>query len=185
MAQMQTMGSRRKLRVDLKGLQVAFDDSSFETHYFLDRRTGAVERVSGAIWRQLENIYEELNQAGDHTLGQFDSATRRHHLPLETQQALRQAHQIECSLGERYSPLPPAHPHTEVRDMEDYIITLQDQQLCDSLWGALRRHNGANHFLDVLSAYPELAEHWKTFRVEQIQRRIHIWLEEEGIEPIE
>ncbi|MGB8644416.1 MAG: UPF0158 family protein [Anaerolineae bacterium] len=185
MTQNGATGPRRKLQVDLKGLQAAFDDTSFETHYFLDRNTGVVVLVTGLIRRQLESIYDELYRADNHSLSHFESALRRRNLGEETGQALRTAHQVECALGGRYIPLPPAHPHMEVRDMEDYIATLQDAELRQALWDALRNHDPQGRFMEVLSQYPDLPARWHAFHVEQVLRRLHHWLDEEGIEPIE
>ncbi len=185
MAQDRTVGPRRKLRVDLKTLQVAFSDSSFETHYFLDRKTGEVALVTGAVRRQLEDIYDELYRADDHALSRFENALRLRHLPPDSVQAVRQAHQIECGLGGRYTPLPPAHPHMEVRDMEDYIPTVQDETLREALWNALRSHDPQRRFMEALSQYPDLPARWSEFHVQQVVSRMRHWLDEEGIEPIE
>ncbi len=176
---------KRKLRVDLVGLETAFHDLSFETHYFLDRQTGAVAMINGSVWRQLEDIYEELNRAGDHNQRGFDRAVNARKPTEENRQALSQAHRIECGLGNRYIALPPAHPHIQIRDMEEYISTVENLDMCPSLWEAVRNPDPAGHFVEVLARYPGQPESWRAFHDEQVKNRIRIWLAEEGIEPLE
>ncbi len=178
-------GPKRKLRVDLTGLETAFHDLSFETHYFLDRQTGAVARITGTVWRQLESVYEELNRAGDHNLNGFNRVCHHRNLSEDEQHTLEQAHHVECGLGSRYIALPPAHPHMELRDMEDYIATIHEPGLCELLWKSLRNSDPSHHFTEVLSRHPGQPESWRAFHDEQIKVRIRIWLAEEGIDPVE
>ncbi len=185
MAFTESASPRRRLRVDLAALQAAFDDVSFETHYFLDREAGCVVLITGGVRRELEQIYESLNSSGARDWGGFEAAVRRLALPGPRHDALVQAHRVEQRLGSRYVSLPPAHPHIHLRDMEDFISTVADHALFERLIRALRNSDPPTHFRAVLQDDPAEAERWRAFQQARVRERVRHWLEEEGIEPIE
>jgi hypothetical protein len=56
---------RRKLKIDLADLELAFDNASWEAEYYLDRETGEIILIgsmimdSDAITEQIENVTDE------------------------------------------------------------------------------------------------------------------------------
>src|SRR5512135_278491 len=132
-----TLPSHR-LAVDILAISAAFDDDSFESHYYLDKRSGQVVKIPGAVRDTMERLYEELNSAGDENLRRFPDAVKRSSLPEEERQAVLQAHQVESQLGSRYITLPPAHPRRELKDMEDFACTVADAEARRRLEESLR-----------------------------------------------
>jgi 3-polyprenyl-4-hydroxybenzoate decarboxylase len=50
---------RRRLKIDLAELAYAFENSDWETDYFLDLETGKIIMVKESTFRDLENIMDE------------------------------------------------------------------------------------------------------------------------------
>jgi Uncharacterised protein family (UPF0158) len=174
----------RKLKVDLAALEEAFDNTSSELHYYLDLQTGEVVLVADEIRRELEGIYEELNDAGDQEFKHLAAMLNQSRLPDWQKEAVLEAHRVEEGFGERYRELPLVETHDAYEDMEDFIETLKDESLQERLWQAIRGRGAFRYFKDVLADYPQARERWFKFKDECVHQRVLEWLADEGIEPV-
>lgn len=174
------MGNR-KLKVDLDALELAFDDRSPETSYYLDLATGEVVAVTDGVRYQLEKIYEEMPEEEEE--GAFEEALRQRDLPDWMKDDVRGANRVE-TYGESFVEAPKTDSHEAYGDMEAFIETISDSRLRDRLEDAINRPKPFRRFKDILASYPKEEEQWFRFRDERDRQRILEWLEEEGIEPI-
>jgi hypothetical protein len=173
----------RKLAIDLADLDVALDNASWETSFYLDLETGQVLMVTDEISRELAAIDEELDREGDEQLAGVADALGQRDLPQWMQEAVAEAAQVEAGYGTRYIAVPRAESRDGYRDMEDFIPTVPDHRLQDRLWRAIRGRGAFRRFKDVLANYPREQETWFTFRDARLRQRVLDWLAEEGIEP--
>lgn len=173
---------KRKLKVDMEGLELAFDDRSGEHSHYLDLETGEVVLVTDEIQRELEKIYEGMpeQEAED----SFEEALRERDLPDWMKDEVRDAHRVEAGYGERFARVPNTESHEAYGDMEEFIETVSDGRLQELLEVAINGKGAFRRFKDVLARHPGQEERWFRFSDERERQRIVEWLDEEGIEPI-
>jgi hypothetical protein len=85
----------------------------------------------------------------------------------------------------RYEPIPQVESYEGYEDMEDFIITVEDEHLAELLEVAVNGKGAFRRFKDVLLNYPEERERWFKFKDEKMERRAREWLEDIGVTLIE
>ncbi len=135
-----------------------------ERHYFLDLETGEVLM-----------FMEELRYAEE---------PPDWSLPEWQREWVEKAKEVWAGYGTRYIQVPEADSHAAYRDMEDFIVTVEDQYLQELLWVAIEGRGAFGRFRGVLAAHPRERKRWFAFSDERLRRRILDWLASEGIEPI-
>jgi hypothetical protein len=176
--------ARRKLRIDLDDLEVAFDDGSPEMAWYLSLETGQVIMVTDETRTELERILKEAAGAGDERPAAFADALARRNLPEWMQESVQEAADVEGGYPDRYIAVPRAESRDGYGDMEEFIETVRSDSLQDRLWCAISGRGAFRRFKDVLEDYPQERERWFGFRDARVRQRVLDWLEEEGIEPI-
>lgn len=172
----------RKIRVDLSELMYAFEDVSWEMSRYLDLETGQVVMITDETRWELGRIYE----GHDPEEQPFDLAEilQQRDLPEWQRQTLLEADQVEAQYGSRYIGVPQADSHEGYRDLEDFIVTVEDERLQDQLWRAISGRGAFRYFKDVLANHFHERERWFAFKDARLRQRVLDWLESEGIEPI-
>ncbi len=173
---------KRKLKVDMDGLEMAFDNSSYELNYYLDVQTGEVVLVTEETRRAWEDIYAELPEEAQ-TEGGFEAAVSQGDLPDGEKEELLRADMVESGYGDRYIEIPRADLREGYTDMESFIETVGNRGLRDRLEHAIAVKRPFRRFKDALLSYPAEEERWFRFRDERVRERVLEWLDEEGIEP--
>jgi hypothetical protein len=132
--------------------------------------------------RELERIYEAHNPEEQ----PFDLAKilQQQDLPEWQQQMLLEADQVEAQYGSRYIGVPHADSHEGYRDMEDFVVTVEDERLQDQLWQAISGRGAFRRFRDVLVGHFREQERWYAFKDARLEQRVLDWLASEDIEPI-
>lgn len=174
----------RKLNVDLTELEFIFDDASWETNYYLDLETGQVVAIMDETRWELESIYEEKYDEEKQQMPPLDDILRERDLLEWQKDALLEADRVEIGYGVRYISVPKAESHQGYRDMERFIVTVEDERLQDRLWRAISGRGAFRYFKDVLYDYPRERERWFQFKADRLRQRVLDWLASEGIEPI-
>ena len=172
----------RKLKVDLNELELAFENSSWEIAYFLDKETGSVLMVQESTFRDLENIYDEYDEEEEEDSFNLQQALDELDLEDWERQVLLEADQVRAYLDERYLRVPMADSHEGFRDMELFIETVQNSALKSRLSQSLRGHSPFRRFKDTLQGFPKENERWFDFKADQMKQRTKTWLADEGIE---
>lgn len=173
----------RKIKVDMDALELAFDDRSVETSYYLDLETGEVVAVTDEIGRELNEIYDEMPEE-EHE-DSFEEALRERNLPDWVKDGLRAADRVETGHGERFITVPKTESHEAYGDMEDFIATVKDRRLQGLLEVAIVGRGAFRRSKDVVARFPSEEQQWFRFEADRLRERILEWLEEEDIEAVE
>jgi hypothetical protein len=102
-------------------------------------------------------------------------------IPDWQKQCLLEADRVEAASG-GIVPIDPG-PYADYRDVERFISTVDDPDLRERLWRAIKGRGAFRYFRDVLADYTNVQDEY-AFRDAQIERRLHRWLETNGIEPV-
>ena len=171
----------KKIKMSLGELEYAFEDASWETSRYLDLETGQVVEIMDETRRELERIYEEYDpEAQPFNLAEI---LQQRDLPEWQQQMLLEANQVEAQYGSRYIGVPQADPHEGYRDMEDFVVTVEDERLQERLWQAISGRGAFRRFKDVLAGHFREQERWYAFKDARLEQRVLDWLASEDIEP--
>jgi hypothetical protein len=173
---------KRKLKVDMVELDAALQTNSYEMRYYLDLETGHIVMITQEISWELERIYDEIydEEKGARTMT-VEEYLEEQDDPEWQKKMLLDADRVERSYGARYIRVERDDPYGDYNDMERFIGTVEDPELRDRLWRAIKGRGAFRYFKDVLYDHPD---EWFEFKDARHQRRIERWLEAHDIEPI-
>lgn len=173
-----------KLKVNFSDLEDAFDNSSMEIAFYLDKETGEIFMITSDIRSELEEFYEEWYREEDEPETSFEEELKERGLQDWQKEELLRAHLVESDEVDRFVQIPRSDSHEAYQDMESFIGTVKNERLEELLEVAINGRGAFRRFKDVLARYPDERERWFQFQSERIRERILEWLEEEGIEPV-
>lgn len=177
---------KRKLKVDLRALEWAFEDASGAATTCLDTETGEIITLTDDIHGTLEDLYAEIGDVDEARWEvAFDEALKGRNLPAWEQNALREADRVEAGFGTRYIRVPTDDSREGYADMEAFIETVRSERLQAQLWRASSGRGAFRYFKDVLADHPRERERWFAFKQARLRERGLHWLDSEGIEAIE
>jgi hypothetical protein len=174
----------RKLPIDLGELAMAFEDATGERGCYLDLETGQVVWISQETRSELESIYEETCEPDSEESVDLAEVLQDYEMADWQKEELLEADRVDRLYGSRYIGVPEADSHEAYRDMERFILTVQDGHLQDRLWQAIQGRGAFRRFKDVLAGYYREEKRWYAFQDNQLRGRILEWLESEDIEPV-
>jgi Uncharacterised protein family (UPF0158) len=164
-------------KASFSDLEDAFIDSSYQHHYWLDKRTGEVLFVDEEIARSLERG-EDLSNA-----------------PKWQREFIEQARRVMRAFGElpgqeddgeinleRFVEIPKRESRDGYEDMVDFAETVTNPHLRDLLAVALRGKGAFRRFKDVLLGYPAERERWFELESRRERERIEAWAREQDVE---
>jgi Uncharacterised protein family (UPF0158) len=165
-------------KVSFSELGIAFDNSSYQHHYWLDRRTGRVILIDDEIADVLREG-EDLSGLSDWQL----------EIAEEIKPLLRAMGELpdqeegddEIDL-DRYVEIPKRESREAYEDMAEFAETVADHHLRDLLDVALHGKGAFRRFKDVLLGYPTERERWFRFEERRQREAIEEWAREEGVE---
>jgi hypothetical protein len=173
-----------KLEINLADLMMTYEDSGFERNYYLDLETGRVVALDAEIQRELEDLYAELDDEGVEFPCDLAQVLRERGLPEWQQEMLLEADEIERGYHKRYVGLPEGDSYTAYDDMEDFVFTVQDDDLRDRLFAAIRGRGAFRRFKDLLYHHPRDQERWFTFEGERTRQRVLDWFASQDIDAV-
>jgi hypothetical protein len=173
-----------KLEINLADLMMAFEDSGFERNYYLDLETGRVIALDAEIQGELEDLYAELDDEGVEFPCDLAQVLRGRGLSEWQQEMLLEADEIEQGYHKRYIGLPEGDSYTAYDDMEDFIFTVQDDDLRDRLFAAIRGRGAFRRFKDLLYRHPREQERRFTFEDGRTRRRVLDWFASQDIDAV-
>ncbi|MBP8972640.1 MAG: hypothetical protein KBH93_02090 [Anaerolineae bacterium] len=172
---------KRKLKIDLDELVLAFDSSFGETYHYLDRETGEVILVTDDSRFQAEELLDQVGE--DASLETALAALQDLDIEEWEKELVTQVISVEMDSESRYIPVPNQTSHQGYQDMETFIETVADDHLAELLAVAIQGRGAFRRFKDVLQRYPEEHERWFRFKDDLVHQRVLKWLDSEGIEP--
>lgn len=165
-------------KVSFSDLEESFHNSSYQHHYWLDKRTGKVILIDDEV-ADLLREGEDLSDLPDW----------QREMAEEVKPVLRAFGELpdqedddsEIDL-ERYVEIPKQESRDCYEDMVDFAETVTNPHLRDLLDVALRGKGAFRRFKDVLSGYPAERERWFEFESRRERERIEAWAREQGVE---
>lgn len=172
----------RRLKIDLTELAYAFENSDWETDYFLDLETGKIVMVRESTFRDLENIIDDLEEEEQEDEIDLPDALDEMDLEDWERRVILQADRVKNGFDERYLSVPLSDSHEAFLDMEAFISEMKNEKVKNRLSQALHGRHPFRRFVDTLVSFPVERELWFSFKQERLQKRILEWLSSEGIE---
>jgi hypothetical protein len=152
------MAIRVKLDDIIEGLEL----QSEERYAFLDKRTGEVVSISD----------EEMQAAeDDEPIEDF---------PDWQQDLVRIAKEIVDETGD-YIDLPTKFDIDEYSIMEKFCLSLDDSEMSDDLYSAIKGSGAFRRFKDAINEY-DIADDWYKNRNDALREIAIEWCQEKGIE---
>jgi Uncharacterised protein family (UPF0158) len=179
----------RKLKVDMMLLELAWGQESLDLSLaYLDRETGQIITVTSETRDYVQQFDEEYGGEGaDEDAGAqaFAEWLARSDCPEWQREDAIAAYTVESGPSDRYLPIPEQDSHEGFRDMEAFVMSVEDARVQERLARALGGRGTFRRFKDSLLDFPEERERWFRFEEERKRRRMREWLEDNDIEPVE
>lgn len=175
---------KRRLKVDLGDLEIALQTDSYEMRYYLDLETGEIILITGESYRELEMIYDEIYDEEGNRVVALEEYLEHWDGPDWQKEMVLDADRVEEGYHSRYIPIEKDDPYADYNDMERFIPTVDDPELRERLWRAIRGRGAFRYFKDVLWEHPDVREEWFAFKDARTQQRLERWLAARDIEPI-
>ena len=175
---------KRKLKVNLAELAIALDTNSPEMHNYLDLETGEIVTITEEFAWELKQIYDEIYDQEGNRVVTLEEHLQGRDDPDWQKEMLLEADRVEQGYGVRYILVERDDPYGDYNDMERFIRRVEDPQLRERLWRAIKGRGAFRRFKDLLTRHPDVRDQWFDFKDAQLERRLADWLEDNDIEPI-
>ena len=175
---------KRKVKVNLAELAIALDTNSPEMHNYLDLETGEIVTITEEIAWELKQIYDEIYDEERNRVVTLEEHLQGRDDPDWQKEMLLEADRVEQGYGARYILVERDDPYGDYNDMERFIRRVEDPQLRERLWRAIKGRGAFRYFKDLLTRHPDVRDQWFDFKDAQLERRLARWLEDNDIEPI-
>lgn len=86
---------------------------------------------------------------------------------------------------DRFIDIEPIAKSVHNELMESYIATLEQAEICESLYASLQRERPAWHFKNALAKDPECEDNWYAFKEQFYALQARQWLRDRGLEYME
>lgn len=167
------------MNIDYPALEAAFQSSSYEVSYWLNRETGEVlasDDWSRSEAHQLDSPYDtddpDIRLAWCVLWENGDVGSEE---PTEEEQ------EMVGAIMAPMIPIPQAESYDDYNLMVKFTATVRDRHLHELLEVAVDGRGAFRRFKNVLASYPQERERWFEFRDQDLQRQIDAWLEEVGL----
>jgi hypothetical protein len=171
----------RRLPVDLEELALAFEESSGEVQWYLDRDTGEIIAVTLETWSLLDEI--EADSDVDTTTA-LSTLLAGRDLPDWLKEAILDAGRVRDGYPERFVEVPQAETRETYADMEAFIATVPSVRLRHRLEDAIVGRGAFRRFRDLLDGDEAEERRWYSFKTARLRERTTAWLAAEGIRPV-
>jgi hypothetical protein len=176
---------KRKLKVDLNELDVALNWSVSEFSHYLDLETGRVVSIDDETRWALEELIEEMyDEEGTQLIVLEELLQQREDIQDWRKEVLLEADRVDREYGRRYISVEADDPYQDYNDMDSFIATVDDDELRDRLWNAIRGRGAFRYFKDLIARYPNVEEQWYAYKDARAKERLLRWLGDHDIEPI-
>jgi hypothetical protein len=176
---------KRRVKVDLSELDTALNWGMSEWDHYLDLETGKVVGIDDETRWTLEELIEEMYDAqGNQIITLEELLQQREDIQDWQKELLLEADRVDRQFGSRYISVERDDPYQDYNDMDHFIATLDDDQLQDRLWNAIRGRGAFRRFNDLIARHPDVEEQWYAYKDARAKERLLRWLDDNDIEPI-
>ena len=176
---------KRKVKLDLNELDTALNWGMSEWDHYLDLETGKVVGIDDETRRTLRDLIEEMyDDEGNQIIPLEELLQQREDLQDWQKKVLLEADRVDREFGSRYISVERDDPYQDYNDMERFIATLNDDQLQNRLWNAIRGRGAFRRFKDLIAHHPAVEEQWYAYTDARAKERLLRWLDAHDIEPI-
>ncbi len=174
---------KRRLKIDMGDLAMAFENSWPEIENYLDLETGRIIIVDDEASSILNRLMDDVDTDND---GEdvLDDWLQKHDVEDWQGEIVKEAYRIETGHEERYIRVECTSSREGYRDMETFIDTVESTQLQNLLQVAIQGKGAFRRFKDVLLNYPEERTRWFDFKDKRLTERVLSWLDDYDVEPI-
>jgi hypothetical protein len=152
----------RKLPIDLRELEFAFEWDNPEARYYLNAETGAVVFVT-------DDDQDMLSEYG----------------PDDPDHPVLLSLDLLESRGSVYLQVPSMSSHQGYEFMRDFIETVENKRLRVALEGAIAERKPFRRFRNVLDRHPDDLQRWYGYKSARVMALVVAWLRGEGIDPVD
>ncbi len=178
----------RKLKIDMNELDMVWEVEAEAFDTYLDRETGKIITVTSETKECLQEFDEQYQGEGaeeDAGAQAFADWLAQSDYPESEREEAMVAYAVEWGTSDRYLRLLEQDSHEGFRDMEDFVISVEDERVRERLARALGGRGTFRRFKDALLDFPQERERWFQFQEERKKRRMLEWLADNDIEPAE
>jgi len=129
---------KRKVKVNLAELAIALDTNSPEMHNYLDLETGEIVTITEEFAWELKQIYDEIYDEERNRVVTLEEHLQGRDDPDWQKETLLEADRVEQGYGVRYILVERDDPYGDYNDMERFIRRVEDPQLRERLWRAIK-----------------------------------------------
>ena len=130
---------KRKVKVDMNELDTALNWGMSEWNSYLDLETGKVVGIDDETRSMLEELLEEIYDEEGNQLTTLEQLLQgREDIQDWQKEVVLEADRVERECGSRYISVEPDDLYQDYNDMDHFVATLDDDDLQDRLWRAIR-----------------------------------------------
>ena len=142
-------------------VELALEDHSYEVELYLDKETGKVLQFGPGI-------------------GLRPGSPPRESAPDWEKELYEDYMQVQNDTDNRYIEPPRIESSEAWQDMDDFVATVESDELRDQLEYAISGKGAFSRFRDIVYGCEDLSSRWHDFKGRRLRWRIESWLAEEG-----
>lgn len=167
------------LNIDYPALEAAFQSSSYEISYWLNRETGQV--LASDDWSRSEARKLGSPDETDDPHVRLAWCLLWENGDVGSEEPSEEEREKVGAIMAPMVSIPQVETHDEYNLMVEFVATVRDRHMRELLEVALDGRGAFRRFKNVLARYPEERDRWFEFRDEDLRRQIDAWLEEVGL----
>jgi hypothetical protein len=152
----------RKLPVDLRELEFAFEWNNPDARYFLNADTGVLVFITDD-----------------------DSAMLSEYGPDDPDHPSRLSLDLLQSRDSVYLQVPSVSSQQGYAFMRDFIETVENAHLRAALEGAIAERKPFRRFRSLIERHPDELKRWHAYKSGRVLALVVAWLRSQGIEPVD
>ena len=173
----------KKVTVYWSEITEAFELSTTGADYYLDTKSGRILLVMEENQDHLNKVYKEHYDPDNPDSFDIDAALAKTDLQDWEKIMVAEAHIVEQHSISRVIVIPNLSSHDSYVEMENFIETMKNGRLQDSLWNAIQKRKPFSHFRHIMQQNPVELQRWYDYKNDQMKKRTLAWLED--IEDVE
>jgi len=136
-----------------------------------EEQVNRVDLQNGCVVTVEESLLSALEEGDDEAL---------HDLPDWQKEEIEIARRMVEDAGERFVPLPDKFDFHEYRQMERFIRTVENAEIAEQLWRAIKSKGAFRYFKDTASRLG-LLERWYQYRDDAMKEFVIEWAEAHNV----